>query len=869
MATNIGSVALQLTANATGVATGTSKALAIIEDFTKKSRALAKTTELDVFRPGQTQGPKVTGATFTPGPIPKPGRAMPQLEGPKRKVSSFWFAEEVDKDFWAQDKAMFDAQKANRKKKRLEAAKEKERVAKLAEAAEKKRQIELEVQNKKDAEQQLKDKKAYEERTKKIIDYHKVMNQLNDANKGKGIIEAISGIKMPSITGGGAGGGLGNFGSALVGGLVSGGLITGVNLVQNALSKIFEISKNIASWAATTAMEYEKQSIALGVMTGSMQRGRALMAELQNLAVETPFKSSQVIAQSKLLVAYGVHSDDVVKTLRQLGDVASGTGVDLERLGLAYGQVISKGRFQATELRQFTEAGVGVADFAKTANMTTGQFLMAMEQGRIGANIVVDTFTRMTSEGGRFNGMMAKINATVGGRLSGLIETFEILVQKFGMAIFKATDLAGVFSRLKTAVASIDTKAIASIAYNIKPIVEIIDASMIMFKQFGQDAAEAFGVATKSGVNFREMLRSTIQMAMEISLTIGKMIATLASGIAQMMLDISTITPSKKKINDAYFEYLNAYNQAKADFDIEERKGLKDYDYKKVEILQQRIARARQGMQLIDNMRERTNIYSKITGGMSDIIPERDKLQSIMDAMSGFTSTFDKASEKVRGFFNIMREADQAGGAIGYLSIVTGTLQAVAKSFGIDMPASIKMANQSKELGDFVGKQFVKGFEKAATAFSPTYKAIIDDAMKEIGQKKQEPSYDNFMLKARGLMVGRAAGLFGLPGGLDKSQFDQAIFGEFDKLRSKFGNEIRNTAPLLESGSQAAISAADAAKAEASKGNMTLDNILGVLTQAKTLQKQQVDATTEGAKKVVEAVANKMFFNVLPFPGAN
>lgn len=49
-----------------------------------------------------------------------------------------------------------------------------------------------------------------------------------------------------------------------------------------------------------------------------------------------------------------------------MGDVAAGLSVPMDRLALAYGQVLAKGRLQGGELRQFTEAGVPiVAELAK------------------------------------------------------------------------------------------------------------------------------------------------------------------------------------------------------------------------------------------------------------------------------------------------------------------------------------------------------------------------------------------------------------------------------------------------------------------------------------------------------------------------
>ena len=96
-------------------------------------------------------------------------------------------------------------------------------------------------------------------------------------------------------------------------------------LSAKAFSAAINGAKELAQWAIKTAEEYEQAEIAFQVMTGSKVKGTKLLGDLQQLAVETPFKSSEVVAQAKLLKAYGVDTEDLIKTISQLGDVAAGT----------------------------------------------------------------------------------------------------------------------------------------------------------------------------------------------------------------------------------------------------------------------------------------------------------------------------------------------------------------------------------------------------------------------------------------------------------------------------------------------------------------------------------------------------------------
>ena len=117
--------------------------------------------------------------------------------------------------------------------------------------------------------------------------------------------------------------------------------------------------------------------------------------------------------------------------------------------------MISKGRFQVSELRQFTEAGVGVANFAKAAGLSSHQLLANMEAGTVGSEVVVKAFQQMTNSSGMFFKLMEKQSMTVKGRLDSFVESVEILVGKVGTLIFKSFGVRQFFDDLAKGVQSI------------------------------------------------------------------------------------------------------------------------------------------------------------------------------------------------------------------------------------------------------------------------------------------------------------------------------------------------------------------------------------------------------------------------------
>lgn len=110
---------------------------------------------------------------------------------------------------------------------------------------------------------------------------------------------------------------------------------------------------------ANVASNFEQNRISFETMLGSAEAGRKALANLSDFAVKTPFELPQLITASKSLLAYGIEADNLIPTLRNLGDIASGVGMDkLPQLILAFGQVKAATKLTGMELRQFTEAGV-------------------------------------------------------------------------------------------------------------------------------------------------------------------------------------------------------------------------------------------------------------------------------------------------------------------------------------------------------------------------------------------------------------------------------------------------------------------------------------------------------------------------------
>ena len=216
---------------------------------------------------------------------------------------------------------------------------------------------------------------------------------------------------------------------------------------------IFGLTGGIAGAAKTAvelAVDYERAAVSFEVMAGSAEKGRAVLEGINKLAVESPFRSSELVKEAKQLAAFSFKDDQIIPTLRVLGDVASGTGVDMGRLSLALGQVNVIGRLMGQELRQFTNAGVPLIKYLALAmGEAEDRIPQLVRQGMVGFNDVAKAMNLMTKEGGLFHGMMKRINEeTVYGRWQNFVETLEITGRRLAGAAMNALGVRDALSSL-------------------------------------------------------------------------------------------------------------------------------------------------------------------------------------------------------------------------------------------------------------------------------------------------------------------------------------------------------------------------------------------------------------------------------------
>ncbi|MEY1640496.1 tape measure protein [Tenuifilum osseticum] len=314
--------------------------------------------------------------------------------------------------------------------------------------------------------------------------------------------------------------------------------------LAGAIGTYFSITalKSLTSDIVRVRGEFQQLGIALETMLGSKEKATKLQEQIIAVAARTPFSLQEVSQGVKQLLAYQESQDTVIDTMKRLGDVASGVGVPIGRLIMAYGQVKAKGRLMGDDLKQFTEAGIPlIAELAKQFGVAENRISEMVSSGKVGFNDVRQVIERLTNEGGMFYNLMEKQSKSLTGMVSNLGDAWDRMLNDIGQS--NEGLLAG---------------GISAITHLIENYQRVIDALKVLAISYGTyRAALAATAIAKNGLTIAESLHYTWLVTVEkaqriLNATILKNpYAWAAAGIAAI---VSGLALMSTRANEAKIE---------------------------------------------------------------------------------------------------------------------------------------------------------------------------------------------------------------------------------------------------------------------------------------------------------------------------
>lgn len=185
--------------------------------------------------------------------------------------------------------------------------------------------------------------------------------------------------------------------------------------------------------AVKFASDIEQTHVSLKVLLGSAQAASDIASEWKTFAATTPFQMNEISQSGKMLISFGESADTVTDTLRRLGDVSSGIGVPLNELALIYGKARVQNTIFSEELNELAGRGVPIfTELAKVLGVAPEEVKKLASESKITFKEIEQVFKNLTSEGGKFSGMMQEMSLTTSGKFSTALDNLTAVAAKIG-----------------------------------------------------------------------------------------------------------------------------------------------------------------------------------------------------------------------------------------------------------------------------------------------------------------------------------------------------------------------------------------------------------------------------------------------------
>jgi tape measure domain-containing protein len=259
------------------------------------------------------------------------------------------------------------------------------------------------------------------------------------------------------------------------------GIVQSLGGIRGALMSIAGASAAIgAIWKAG---KFEQTQIAFQTMIGSASETRTTLAALTDFAARTPFEMPEIEQAARGLIMFGERGDELMDTLKLLGNAASGTSTPFGMIALIFNQVRGVGKLLTQDFRQLSTRGVlSLQDIAKYYGVTTEAAQQMLSGGKITFEDLKGLLRSLSSEGGRFANMMEKQSRSFLGLWSTLKDDLGITARQIGDVLLPtAKDLVQLMIMGSSAVRNWiqDHKALAEIIIKLAAAWGVYKAAII------------------------------------------------------------------------------------------------------------------------------------------------------------------------------------------------------------------------------------------------------------------------------------------------------------------------------------------------------------------------------------------------------
>jgi tape measure domain-containing protein len=197
------------------------------------------------------------------------------------------------------------------------------------------------------------------------------------------------------------------------------------------------------------AGEMEDVASSFKTMTGSATEGEALFRDLEDASDAMRMNVKDTAEAAKGLFSADVAADQIVPTLKLIGDLSLGSADNLKTLSAAYAKVVDDGAVSSRTMRAFAGAGVHLAsEMAKGMGLDRNEFKEALEDGKVSLRDLQQAMVAAAGEGGKFFGATERRMETFAGKVDALQNMWEDFKWDFGGMLVDELGLKGMVDAL-------------------------------------------------------------------------------------------------------------------------------------------------------------------------------------------------------------------------------------------------------------------------------------------------------------------------------------------------------------------------------------------------------------------------------------
>lgn len=187
------------------------------------------------------------------------------------------------------------------------------------------------------------------------------------------------------------------------------------------------------------AGSYEMLTNAMGAMLKSATAGKTLMDSMDKFAAETPFNITPVREAGRMLIAFGEKAEGVVPTLKMLGNVAAGVGIDIREMAEVYGRNLQLPHLYMRDIWQMATRGVPIIQaLTSILHINAAELQDYVQKGKVTVDHMRQAFVMMGSGTGIFANQMEILSKTLPGSWSNIQDAVYLAAQSWGNSLLPA-----------------------------------------------------------------------------------------------------------------------------------------------------------------------------------------------------------------------------------------------------------------------------------------------------------------------------------------------------------------------------------------------------------------------------------------------